>query len=486
MKHEQIARVRSNAVPIAVAVAAIIVAALLWWPRLYPLDDPYITLSNARVLLSGQSDHSYDTSYLTGATSPIHLLLVMLGSLVMPAVWAPLVLGLAGAALYLLALLRVTDALKLTVGRKIAVIAIGFLNGNNLFQYLNGLETSLCMAAVAWMLIWCDDRRKLPLLAGLAPFLRPELGLLSALLLVRLALKSNWTQCVRMGMIAALAAAPWIVWLFLETGHVLPNTIGAKLAFFHPVPISVPLRTVLVLYLLVMSFNLPMFAGLPGLFTLPGGRYASSFIVIGIIASAAIMPTIIDWNFGRYAAIYVPLLALGIVAMAADRSRIVTILLSVLFTCAMVTAAFSVRAYGQEIAYARQVQDHARFVAKLPASSVILIHDAGQVAWESPKGELVDIVGLKTPEVVSIHEKLTSGECKRTKSLDAIGQKYSATHLVVINRWSWPCISRNMREAGWGLRPIYKDLYTVFELTPPPHAKSEPRSSAKEEGLTGR
>ena len=45
------------------------------WGGAFPLDDAYITLHNARVLLTG-SDPYYGTSPLTGATSGVHLALV--------------------------------------------------------------------------------------------------------------------------------------------------------------------------------------------------------------------------------------------------------------------------------------------------------------------------------------------------------------------------------------------------------------------------
>ncbi len=96
------------------------------------------------------------------------------------------------------------------------------------------------MAAPAWMLLWCDDRRKLPILAGLAPFIRPELGLLSALLLLRLSLRSSFRENATMALLTLLAAVPWAAWVFSETGQLIPSTIGAKLAWLHPPDVSFP------------------------------------------------------------------------------------------------------------------------------------------------------------------------------------------------------------------------------------------------------
>ena len=51
MKFEVVAATRARAVwlrPEYIAIAAAVVVTLLCWPRLFPIDDAYITLSNAR------------------------------------------------------------------------------------------------------------------------------------------------------------------------------------------------------------------------------------------------------------------------------------------------------------------------------------------------------------------------------------------------------------------------------------------------------
>lgn len=445
-------------------------AILLSWPGLFPLDDAYITLSNARLFLSGQPDPIYHTSYMTGATSPVHLLLVAIGSLVVEPTWASLLIGLAGMALFFLALLRMVDDAKLTGWRTAAVLVVGAVSGDAIIHYLNGLETSLAMAASAWMLLWRDDRLKLPALAGVAPFLRPELGVFSLLLAVRLCLRSSPRQILAMGVIGAAAGLPWLLWVYSQTGHLVPGTIQAKLAWFHPFEVTLWQKMIVTIYWLIISYQLPLFIGLAGLMKV--SRAAAAFIVLCIGSVVIIMPSIVDWNFGRYMAIYTPLLVAGVAAIAAERTRFSDILIGALALFAIGTAIEACRTYVRETGYARRVQDHARFIANLPASSVVLVHDAGQVAWAQPKAKLIDVVGLKTPAVVPIHQKLTYGECRHQKSLDAIGRKYRATHLAVINRWNWTCVAYNMRQAGWTVKPIYEDLYSIYELTPPTSARA--------------
>jgi hypothetical protein len=474
VKQERIARVDVRWISIAALGVLTAMAAYLSWPGLYPLDDAYITLSNARVFLSGQPDPVYHTSYLTGATSSVHLLLVAMTSLVMKPIWGPLVIGITGGFLYLLALSRVADREGVTGWLKLAVLTIGAITGFALIHYVNGLETSLAMAVPAWMLLWCDDRRKLPLLAGLAPFIRPELGLLSALLLLRLSFRSNLRENATMALLALLAAAPWAAWVFSETGQFVPSTIGAKLAWIHPPELGPFLSLRVLIEKLVTTAQLPLLIGLVGLAKVPAGRFAALFVLLGLATATVILPTILEWNFARYQAIFTPVLAIGIIRIAADRSRMSGLAILGLVGWAIYTASIAISAYVDEVDYSRGVRAQAQFVARLPESSIVLIHDAGQAAWESPKARLIEIVGLKNPGVVPIHEQLTKGECKRAQSLDRIARETSATHVVVLNRWAWPCVAHDLQKAGWGMKPIYKDLYFVYELTPPVVGRRQP------------
>ena len=225
---------------------------------------------------------------------------------------------------------------------------------------------------------------------------------------------------------------------------------------------------------LITTAQLPLMLGLVGLTKVPAGRFAALFILLGLATATVILPSILEWNFARYQAIFTPVLVVGIIRIAADRSRISNIVILGLVGWAICTAAIAIRAYTDEIEYSQRVRAQAQFVASLPASSIVLIHDAGQAAWENPKARLIDVVGLKTPEVIPVHEQLTKGECERSQSLDRIARETSATHVVVLNRWAWPCVAHDLMKAGWGMKPIYKDLYFVYELTPPVVGRRQP------------
>lgn len=97
------------------------------------------------------------------------------------------------------------------------------------------------MAAVAWLIVLAQHppSRILAFLCGLLPFIRPELGLLSACLLIRQAyvrLQTARASALRdIAVDAALAfgaAFPFLAWNLSVFGWPLPNTIAAKRAYF--------------------------------------------------------------------------------------------------------------------------------------------------------------------------------------------------------------------------------------------------------------
>ena len=69
-------------------------------PKRFAIDDAYITLHNARVLLSGAPDPMYGTSYLVAATSAIYLALLALVGLIFPLPTASFIVLFGAVLLY--------------------------------------------------------------------------------------------------------------------------------------------------------------------------------------------------------------------------------------------------------------------------------------------------------------------------------------------------------------------------------------------------
>ncbi len=417
------------------ALAAAVVAAA-FWPVHFPLDDAYITLHNARSLIEGV-DPLYGQNPLVGATSPVHLLAVTTMGLALALPNASLVVSVVSVAAYAAGLWR--------WGWKIAVI--GLTVATVPLQLFNGLETPMAMAAVTWAILWMDDR-KLPVLAGLMPFIRPELGLLSAILMGRdVYLRRDWRPVA----VSAMVALPLVAWCYWATGHVLPNTVAAKIAFFHDE------KTFFQgLESIVASAHdaliTPLLFAAPFLVRRPGGRALLLFLA-GWMLSVALTFSDAMWaNYGRYWAIAVPVLCYGLPRLG-QWPMLVVALLSMLF-------------------FQLTTKEHDPWPAmtaaakQLPAGSTVLIHDAGEIAYANPPLKLVDVVGLKTPSSAEIMAESNVRACQWTKALDRIATDSHAQYAVVLNDPFWGCIATNLRDAGWTLTPVFSDPdgFSIYKI----------------------
>src|SRR5437773_11914701 len=123
-------------------LAAASLAAYAATPPLARLDDAYIALHRARVLLSG-SDPVFGTPALVGATSPVYV--AILAAMLWSGVRADLVLRLAnalGIVAYGAAVWYLGRTVSLSFVRRLALLMIALGSGFVLvFNLTNGLET---------------------------------------------------------------------------------------------------------------------------------------------------------------------------------------------------------------------------------------------------------------------------------------------------------------------------------------------------------
>lgn len=446
--------------------AAIVLALAVTWGGAFPLDDAYITLHNARVLLEG-ADPYYNTSALTGATSGVHLALLALLGLAMPLPEALILLCATGGFAYLWGIDLLVRKMGVEGWKVPALVTIGFTAGTVPHLLMNGLETGIAMAAAAWLLVLADDRR-LALLAGLAPFIRPELGLLAALLMLRQMRELPWQESARRIAIAALAAAPWALWYFIELGTPIPNTIAAKAAFFTHEQWRIGFRIAL---LLIVVINFYFAAILLGLFGLPGARAGwecLAFIIIFIAVALITVPGSLNWNVGRYLAPLIPALVVGFAALANKRSGGVLLLLVAGFGLALVpenwTSLQKIRADFRTEAISTR-----KNLVQLPKDTIVLIHDAGMPSWVQPPVKLIDVVGLKTPASIGAHERLTHDMCKWGKALDEIARSTRAEYLYYRKVDFWECVPQNLAGEGWSLAalPEHGGEFRLYRISPP-------------------
>src|SRR6185312_18022 len=225
--------------------------------------------------------------------SLVHLAVVSALAPVLGLVGADIAVCLGGALAYLWGVERLASRHGLGTPSAAALLLVAAGTTYVMFHLCNGLETSLVLAGVTWAIVLADRERPsraLCLLCGVLPFLHPELGLLSAALLLRQAWRRLRTG--DMGAIAAdaalalAAAAPWALWSWIETGSAAPNTAAAKVAFFAEAgaPLGWKVRTAL--GAVVPAIGLPL-AALPfarrGSLALALAAFALAFLTAGLL-----------------------------------------------------------------------------------------------------------------------------------------------------------------------------------------------------------
>lgn len=469
---------------VALALAGVVAATLLVnQPIRFPLDDAYITIANAQQIVTGAVD-SYGYSRPTGATSPMHmLLLVPLGPVIdWPA--ASLALAVLAALAYVWGLYRAL--LTISSHRGIAILGsiAGFMGIKLWYQLMNGLETGLAMAAVVWtvhLAQFPDDplrRRWLAGLIGVLPFIRPELALLTAILalaaLVRL--RRQPAQLVRLaaltlGIAALLAALAW-----LATGELIPQTAGAKVAFFGDGGLALPDRLLIVLLSVATAPLGWVLLGLAALPLIRDGWAFLAFVGAYLLASAASLPSGLMHNEQRYLFLFVPLALAGWAAVGARtdilRGRAAMVVSA---GAALMIASFFLGGWSFYRDSLKITADQEQLVIwsrrNLPRDARVLIHDAGYFGWKTDFA-LVDVVGLKSPDSIAAHRRWTlpSAGRDRDRAVAEIALRAKVTHAIILDRPFWGDIAGHLRQAGWRLEPLRTGpdaAYRVYRLTAP-------------------
>lgn len=443
---------------------AMLIVLFITLPKRFAIDDAYITLHNARVLMSGAPDPMYGTSYLVGATSAIYLALLALVGLIAPLPTASFIVLFAAILLYALGLDRLARDNGLVGWRPFAIVLIGLLWGYSIIHLLNGLETGLSMAAVTWLLVFANDRRWLPILCGLAPFVRPELVLVAGPLFARLLSRERSPTPI---LVAVAVALPWAAWYWTETGNPIPSTGAAKIFFFGEYHASFPAKFIRASQVVYASALPPLLLGLLGYRRVPAGWCAAFFIIAWLVLSTITLPSSLHWNDSRYTATLVPALLYGIIGLSRSQRRVTDFLLALLLAIVLGTGISIARLYLHQIQATAAPYRPALAVAKLPPGSVVLLHDAGLMAWANPQVKLVDVVGLKSPASQKWHRPYTRRICEWDKALDAIARETHATHLVALDWGFWVCVKTNLERAGWKVTPVFSEQDHLYRIEPP-------------------
>lgn len=438
-----------------------------------PLDDAYITLHNARALLAGGADSAYaGSSAFTGATSAVHLLLVALLGAVMPLMAASKCATLIALLLYSGGLYRLLERSDCTPATRLTLYGCAFLAGYMPYHLLNGLETGLAMAAIAWGFVLIDSRW-LALLCGTMPFIRPELAFLAAPLMLRRLwlLRAEPVKAGLQGALAAAAATPWLILYLVYTGSPVPNTGGAKIAFFAEQSLTWFERLDRVGFAMKMGLG-PLCLGVAFLARARSGWCALAFLIVWIAVATLTFPGGFQHNWFRYCSLAMPVLVIGWAALFANPRLWHKYCLLALAAWSGFSGYFGTKIYLDE--------SHVHFLASaaeavrthVPEDAPILVHDAGYVAWALPNRRLIDSVGLKTPLSATFHKALTGQGRPRGEALSRIATATDAQYLLVLSDQPpfWSTIGTDLARRGWTLEKRVEGGrwgYSLFHITRP-------------------
>lgn len=470
--------------PVALAlIGAFSVTLAFNRPIRFPLDDAYITIANAQQILTGAVD-SYGQHLPSGATSLVHLLLLAAAGWLLDMPLALMLLSMLATLIYALGLYRAVMSIGGHRWFAVAATLAGLFAAHAWYQLNNGLETGWAMAALAWCIYLAQfpqDKVKqtwLAALLGVLPFIRPELGLLSATLAVSAALRlyREPVQLARLGVMTLVVAGILAGLALLTVGALLPQTAGAKVAFFADAGRSLGQRLAITLIILGTAPLAFVLLGLAALPRIRQGWAFVAFVLLFLAASTLSLPSGLSHNEQRYLYPLMPLAIAGWAAIAAHpqlmggKARVLVSLAALLAATGVLTSGW--QAYRDGLGF---TADQEKLVAwarrNLPPDARILIHDAGYVGWQT-RFRLIDVVGLKSPGSIAVHRRYTlpSAGKDRGMAVAEIARRARPTHAIVLDQPFWGDIAGYLEQAGWTLQPLRPDrdaLYQLYRLTPP-------------------
>ena len=452
-------------------VAVALGVAYLLTPPLARLDDAYIAVHSASVVLSGR-DPVFGVAALVGATSPAYvaLLVGILGSGV-SSLTALRLANSGGLVAYVAAVWYLGGVVGLTRGRRLALLGMALTSGLVMLHLTNGMETGWAIAVLTFAVAaaYAGQTIAVACCVGLLPFLRPDLAPAAGLLLLYSLTRRPLSLQVRAVLLAVLIALPWLIWMRLDTGAWLPQTMRAKQLFFATGcwPWTTKASVVLGQTASALVRLFPLSVGLVVLWQETLGRVGLVAMAASLAAYFVFLPDVLSDNYSRYLyAILVPWLCYGTARLFASIQSGVAITGAI--AVAAVFAATSRHDPTHE--FASEMKASAEWLdAHLPGDAVLLVHDAGGIS-EFAHLRAVDLVGLKTPSSMAAHARWTWPTCgaARSTAFAAIVEKSGASHLVALTGWD-ALLRRDLEAEGFLLTPIRSEpsremAYTVYRL----------------------
>jgi hypothetical protein len=470
--------------PVFAAVAGLlfvplaIVAAYRLTPPLARLDDAYIALHSARVVLSGH-DPIFGVPALVGATSPAYVALLT-GILAAGVTDGDTVLRLAnalGIVAFAWSVWYLAGVEKLSLVRRVALVIVALGSGVIIpFNLTNGLETGWAIATLTFAIAAARAGWIVPVgfAVGLLPFLRPDLAPASAVVLLYAIRGRPRREQLTAVCAAVTAAVPWLLWTRIDTGTWIAQTFRAK-QLFHAEGCRPPIEkavTVLRGVGVGLAQMFPLSLGLLVLGRDKLGRLGLAAMAVAGIAYFIAFPGAIGQPFLRYlTAICVPWLCLGLALGLARVSSVAGASLAIAVIVMQVPLT-----HDQNAAVSEEVKAAAEWVdVHVSPGAIVLVHDAGAIS-EFAHHPAIDLVGLKTPSSIAAHARWTWPSCvaERGIAVSAIAERSGATYFVAASGWdeylSPPLIASGFVLTPVRLHPPGRFGYTVYRMERKPRA----------------
>ena len=480
-------------VPATCALVTIAVFVVVYYANggaAFPTDDAFINLHNAQVVRLGHDESYVGVPALVGATSGVHLaLLLAVEQLVHPDTAALYVLSSVVGVAYVLGIFNMCANIGCS-NLEAALIALGgLILAGTLFQLLNGMDTGLAMAAVAWNIKLLTDKKRalwLPILCGVMPFIRPELSFLSIGSMLILFRESDCSVGFKIAAAGAavLSFVPFLLWYWVDTGSFVPNTVNAKMYFFAEryADWSDKSRVVLLAIARAAVASFPIFLCLRFMRPRAVGLMLGLFGLVFFGSFFWSFPGGLSHNGGRYLYVFGPVALFGVACGLSSTARKQTLRL------AAISALFLPLGFGAQFlnyktriaGYRESLADVVRWIdTNLADRPMVMVHDAGYVAYAGHV-PLVDLVGLKTPAAVEFHKRLTYPSAGRLRStaIAEIARMFKPQYLVALQDWDEEFgLVDGLRSKGWTVQERHAgrappetpaaDIYHIYELTPP-------------------
>ena len=399
--------------------------------HLLVFDDSYITLRFAENLFR-YNGITYDGStFLVGATSPLHIVCIAMFGLFMKMEDASITTGvlffvLSSYLVYLWILALYNSRLTALLGG-VMMATSGWL----IFDALNGMETTafIFFSLLTFYLYYRYQGKPLytiPLFFSVLT--RPEGWFIAVSLwmwqFIRYYLDRDKVILKQLSTalgIFFVLTVPYLILSFLQTGSLLPGTAYAKAVFFGETAMPFINKAGFFKNRLLPFYGSFIYPA--SLFILPLMLFARRVITLSYLwfyffifygAYFTVYPGAIQNYWNRYQHVFIPfiIMAIAVGAMAAGgmlKKRVVRILVMILIAVSILYnqgASFinAEKTYANEIISTRNPKIELALWLKrnTPDNALIALHDIGAVGYYSER-RMLDLVGLVNPEITGYY-----------------------------------------------------------------------------------